>query len=72
MSLSFNVEGLHCESCLKVIPMILGRVPGVTKVAIEPVNATEGHVVLESDTPIEQNKITEALAAYHYSPTFDE
>lgn len=72
MSLTFTVGGLHCESCLKVIPMILKRLPGVTNVAIEPIDAVTGRVELASNAPINHERIKEALAAYHYSPSFDQ
>ncbi|MEK7108213.1 MAG: heavy metal-associated domain-containing protein [Patescibacteria group bacterium] len=71
MSLTFTVSGLHCESCLKVIPMLLKRIEGVTNVTVEPINATTGRVELTSSDPIDYKRIQEALAAYHYSPSFD-
>ncbi|MFA6503805.1 MAG: cation transporter [Patescibacteria group bacterium] len=45
----FTISGLHCDSCLKLVPMLLGEITGVTDVQI---SGLDGKVKIAADHQI--------------------
>lgn len=59
----FTISGLHCESCLKLVPLLLREIKGVKDVRI---SGLDGHVVLKADEVISRQAVEQALAGTDY------
>lgn len=63
MQYTFTISGLHCESCLKLVPMLLKEIQGVKEVQI---SGLDGNVVLEADKTIRKEDVAQALEGTDY------
>lgn len=59
----FIISGLHCESCLKLVPLLLKEINGVKEVQI---SGLDGHVSLEADEEIKKEDVAQALEGTDY------
>ncbi len=60
---TFAIKGMHCASCVYTNEKALKAIPGVTEAVV---NLTTGKATLTSDTPVEKNKIIDAVASVGY------
>src|SRR3990172_774248 len=60
---TFAIKGMHCASCVYSNEEALKAIPGVTDAVV---NLTTGKATLTSDTPVEKNKIVDAVASVGY------
>ncbi len=60
---TFAIKGMHCASCVYTNEKALKAIPGVTEAVV---NLTTGKATLTSDTPVEKNKIVDAVASVGY------
>lgn len=62
--IKFKLEGLTCESCVKLATMRLKKVPGVHEVRIDlPTGATQ----ISGEDNLNQDDLAKSLAETHYS-----
>ncbi|MEK7633818.1 MAG: heavy metal translocating P-type ATPase [Patescibacteria group bacterium] len=66
---TFAIKGMHCASCVYSNEKALKAILGVTNAVV---NLTTGKATLTSDTPVEKNKIIDAVASVGYQAMFDE
>ncbi|MDD2785802.1 MAG: heavy-metal-associated domain-containing protein [Patescibacteria group bacterium] len=59
----FTISGLHCDSCLKLVPMLLGEINGVTDVQI---SGMDGMVKIAADHQISADEVTKSLEGTDY------
>ncbi|MFA6160601.1 MAG: heavy metal-associated domain-containing protein [Patescibacteria group bacterium] len=59
----FTISGLHCDSCLKLVPMLLGEITGVTDVQI---SGLDGKVKIAADHQISADEVTKSLEGTDY------
>lgn len=64
----FAIKGMHCASCVYTNEKALKAIPGVTDAVV---NLTTGKATLTSDTPVEKNKIVDAVASVGYQTLFE-
>ena len=60
---TFAIKGMHCASCVYINEKALKAIPGVTEAVV---NLTNGKATLSSDSPIEENKIIDAVKSVGY------
>ncbi|MFA6513422.1 MAG: heavy metal translocating P-type ATPase [Patescibacteria group bacterium] len=60
---TFAIKGMHCASCVYTNEKALKAIPGVTDAVV---NLANGKATLTSDTPIETNKIIDAVKSAGY------
>jgi Cu+-exporting ATPase len=60
---TFGIKGMHCASCVYTNEKALKTIPGVTEAVV---NLTTMKATLTSDSPIEKNKIIDAVASVGY------
>lgn len=58
----FQISGLTCESCVKLIKRKLGKLPGVQEVKMDMAGALE----IVSDQPISNDMVSAALEGTQY------
>lgn len=59
----FTISGLHCDSCLKLVPILLKEISGVTEVQI---SGLDGKVKIQADRQITSDEITKSLEGTDY------
>jgi len=60
---TFAIKGMHCASCVYTNEKALKSILGVKDAVV---NLTTGKATLTSDTPVEKNKIIDAVASVGY------
>lgn len=63
MQYTFTISGLHCDSCLKLVPMLLKDIKSVKEVQI---SGLDGHVVLEADETVRKEDVVQVLEGTDY------
>ena len=61
--LQFRITNLTCEACVKMCTLVLKKLPGVSKIAIEP---SDGSALVEADQTVTIDDIRQALASRKY------
>ncbi|MEK7598281.1 MAG: cation transporter [Patescibacteria group bacterium] len=64
--LRFKLEGLHCQSCVKISQMNIGDISGVKNVEID---LTTGDGRLEAEREVRFDEVVEALKNTNYTVT---
>ena len=59
MESTYTVEGMTCGHCVAAVTEEVGRIPGVTDVRVV---LDGGRMTVTSDTPVEFDRIVEAVA----------
>jgi len=62
--LKFKLEGLTCESCVKLATTYLKKVPGVHEVRID---SATGATQVTGEDNLNQDDLAKSLAETHYS-----
>lgn len=62
--LQFRITNLTCEACIKMCTLTLKKIPGITKIAIEP---SDGAAMVEADQTVTIDAIRQALASRKYT-----
>jgi copper chaperone CopZ len=63
MKINFKLTGLDCEACVKLSAKVIGRLSGVSEVAID---RASGQAVITADRPISLADINQALIGTDY------
>ena len=66
---TFAIKGMHCASCVYSNEKALKAIPGVINAVV---NLTTGKATLTSDTPVEKNKIVDAVASVGYQVLIED
>lgn len=45
---TFRIEGMHCEGCARTVEALVGRIPGIKRVAVS-FDAREAQVEFDAD-----------------------
>ena len=59
MNATYTVEGMTCGHCVAAVTEEVGQIPGVTDVQV---TLEGGRLVVTSDTPVDFDRIVEAVA----------
>ena len=59
MDATYTVEGMTCGHCVAAVTEEVGQIPGVTDVQV---TLEGGRLVVTSDTPVDFDRIVEAVA----------
>ena len=66
---TFAIKGMHCASCVYTNEKSLKAISGVTDAVV---NLTTGKATLTSDSPVEKDKIIDAVASVGYQAMFED
>ncbi len=58
---TFSVTGMTCGHCVHAVTSELKEIPGVTDVAVDLVAGGTSTVTVDSDEPVEDTAVAEAL-----------
>lgn len=63
--LLFNVAGMHCDSCVKLITMKMKKIDGVSEFSI----TKDGKVELSANREVNLSEVKNALQGMEYTVT---
>lgn len=64
MKHEFTIDGMKCNGCANTVETKVSEIPSVTAVKVDLEN---NKIILDSDTSISRQEITDALADTNYS-----
>lgn len=64
-TLNFQVSGLHCEACVKLITLKVKQISGVTDFSV----SSDGEAKLTANREVNLNEVQDALKGTGYTVT---